>query len=85
MGSRQKGKCKVDDLYRDTHRRYFNDVAFHTAAQMLFQLAIKEGFTPGELKQIAFCAALLAEEHSRKSVIEAANLNPQSIHERTVK
>lgn len=51
----------MTDVYRDTDHRYLHDAAFHGAVQMLESLARQHGYTPGELKQIAFKAALNIE------------------------
>jgi hypothetical protein len=51
----------MPDMYRDTDERYHNDPAFHAAVTSLEAAATKHGFTPGELKQIAFKAALNIE------------------------
>ncbi len=47
--------------YRDTDERMAKDPAFRSAVDMLMRLALQHEFTPGELKQIAFCAALEIE------------------------
>ena len=47
--------------YRDTDERMARDPAFHAAVTLLMKLALEHEFTPGELKQIAFCAALEIE------------------------
>lgn len=52
----------AQDVYRDTHSRYLNDPEFYAAVRMLERVARVHGFTPGELKQIAFKAALNIEE-----------------------
>lgn len=51
----------MTDVYRDTAHRYEHDPAFHAAVEMLEAVAREHGFTPGELKQIAFKAALNIE------------------------
>jgi hypothetical protein len=51
-------------IYSDTERRMINDSEFHAAVMLLAQLAQQHGFTPGELKQIAFAAALFVEERN---------------------
>jgi len=53
------------DVYRDSHERYRNDAEFRAAVDCVLTLAVQNGYTPGELRQIAFMAALKAEEHSR--------------------
>lgn len=50
------------DVYRDTDHRYRTDPAFYSAVRTLEAIAREHGFTPGELKQIAFKAALNIEE-----------------------
>jgi hypothetical protein len=51
-----------ENVYSDTESRYLNDPEFHAAVKMLEAAAERHGFTPGELKQIAFKAALNLEE-----------------------
>lgn len=60
-----------DIYYRDTDERYRNDAAFHAAVKMLEQLARTHGLTPGELKQIAFKAALNIEMKRPIGYVEA--------------
>ncbi len=55
----------MTDVYRDTDERYRNDPAFHAAVTSLEVAAAEHGFTPGELKQIAFKAALNLEMRAR--------------------
>lgn len=50
------------DVYRDTAFRMQHDAEFNSAVMLLVQVARQHGFTPGELKQIAFQAALYVEE-----------------------
>jgi hypothetical protein len=52
----------IDDVYRDTDERYLRDPDFRAAVKTLEAMAVQHGFTPGELKQIAFKAALNIEE-----------------------
>lgn len=54
-----------ESIYRDTEDRYSNDPAFRAAVATLEQNATRHGFTPGELKQIAFKAALNLEMRAR--------------------
>jgi hypothetical protein len=54
--------CNTENMYRDTESRYHNDPAFRAAVKTLEGIAERHGFTPGELKQIAFKAALNIEE-----------------------
>lgn len=49
------------DMYDDSERRYLNDPAFHAAVAALENYVITEDVTPGELRQIAFYAALRVE------------------------
>jgi hypothetical protein len=56
------GSGEPSDYYRDSDERYDRDPAFHHAVDMVQALAHQHGFTPGELKQIAFYAALKIEE-----------------------
>lgn len=53
---------KSDDFYRDTHARMRHDNPFRSSVDMLVAHAKAHGFTPGELKQIAFAAAVEAFE-----------------------
>lgn len=55
----------MSDVYRDTDHRYLTDPAFHAVVKMLERAAIEHGFTPGELKQMAFKAALNIEMRAR--------------------
>lgn len=48
--------------YRDTDDRYARDPDFQMAVKYLEHMAREHGFTPGELRQIAFKAALNIEE-----------------------
>jgi hypothetical protein len=48
-------------FYGDSEQRYRNDPAFHAGVAFLERLAKEHGFTPGELKQMAFYAALRVE------------------------
>jgi hypothetical protein len=52
----------MTDIYRDTDERYQRDPAFYSAVRTMEAIAREHGFTPGELKQIAFKAALNLEE-----------------------
>jgi hypothetical protein len=52
----------MTDVYRDTDERYQRDPAFYSAVRTMEAIAREHGFTPGELKQIAFKAALNLEE-----------------------
>ena len=49
------------NLYNDTDLRMLNDPAFHAVVDYLMHVAREHGFTPGELKQMAFRAALELE------------------------
>lgn len=64
----------MTDYYRDTDERYKNDPAFHGAVQMLMHVAREHGFTPGELKQIAFKAALNIEIMNPRPVTVARSI-----------
>jgi len=48
-------------FYDDTDRRMHQDAEFSSTVQMLMAHAQRYGFTPGELKQIAFRAAFELE------------------------
>lgn len=56
------------DFYRDTDERYMQDPAFRAAVDMLQNMAREHGFTPGELKQIAFKAAVELEFRNFRGV-----------------
>jgi hypothetical protein len=49
------------NYYKDTDHRYLHDADFRAAVQVMMRVAEDGGFTPGELKQIAFKAALELE------------------------
>jgi hypothetical protein len=52
----------MPDFYRDTDDRYRRDPDFQQMVKLLEHFAREYGWTPGELKQIAFKAALNIEE-----------------------
>lgn len=58
------------DMYRDSEERYHREPVFASLVEYLFRVAVSEGFTPGELKQIAFCAALKAEQYATRVKLE---------------
>lgn len=58
----------MTDLYRDSAHRYAHDAEFAALVDMLFHYALEHGLTPGELKQIAFFAALKAEQYATRTV-----------------
>ena len=49
------------DFYSDTDLRMRHDPEFRAAVNLVAHLAMRHGFTPGELKQIAFRAAYEVE------------------------
>jgi len=51
-------------MQSEAERRYLDDPDFHAAVDLLRHMAMRHGFTPCELKQIAFTAALLNELRS---------------------
>ena len=57
------------DHYRDTAQRLHHDPEFRAAVDMLWAMATRHGFTPGELKQIAFAAAIKCEEYATRSML----------------
>jgi hypothetical protein len=61
----------MNDVYRDTEERLYRDPIFAGLVKILFNAAISEGLTPGELKQIAFCAAMQAEQHASRVKVTA--------------
>lgn len=62
-----------DDYYRDTDARFREDGVFHAAVEHMMMLARAHGFTPGELKQIAFKASL--ELEMRYAPVRILHLN----------
>lgn len=54
-------------MQSEAERRYQSDAEFKAAVDWLRHMAMKHGFTPYELKQIAFTAALINELYSVKS------------------
>jgi hypothetical protein len=64
------------NFYSDTDRRMQDDAGFRAAVHMLMALAAEHGFTPGELKQIAFRAALELEMRNPGSPITVAVARP---------
>ncbi len=50
-----------DNVYRDSEYRMNHDPSFHAVVKFLVRAAEEHGFTPGELKQMAFQAALEVE------------------------
>lgn len=53
-------------IYRDTRERMLHDAEFRALVENLARAAEQLGYTPGELKQIAFAAACLVEERNPK-------------------
>jgi hypothetical protein len=51
----------MSNFYSDTDLRMNEDAEFRQCVTLLMQLADRNGYTPGELKQIAFRAALELE------------------------
>lgn len=45
----------------DTDKRMQHDTEFRTVVEYLAHVALTRGYTPGELRQIAFAAAVLVE------------------------
>lgn len=66
----------MSDVYRDTDHRYHTDPAFRAVVKLLERAAIEHGFTPGELKQMAFKAALNIEE--RRAPASLAIIGPSA-------
>ncbi len=66
----------MTDVYRDTDERYRNDPAFRAAVTTLEVAAAEHGFTPGELKQIAFKAALNIEERRLPPGLALSEIRP---------
>ena len=58
----------MSDVYRDSEQRYRHDPEFHALVDVLLHAALEHGFTPGELKQAAFLAALKAEQYAARQV-----------------
>lgn len=54
------------NVYHDAQQRYLHDAQFHAACETMVAIALQGGFTPGELRDIAFTASLLIEQrHAR--------------------
>ena len=66
-----------DNIYRDSEYRYLHDAPFRAAVTMLEKVAVEHGFAPGELKQIAFQAALNIERERFVSPIALSSLERQ--------
>jgi hypothetical protein len=60
----------MSDVYRDTDERYRRDPAFYSAVRTMEAIAREHGFTPGELKQIAFKAAVNIEMTMNRSPLQ---------------
>lgn len=65
------------DLYRDSAERYQRDPEFHALVDMLFNFAVTQGYTPGELRQAAFYASLRAEQYALPPAVNLAGLSRQ--------
>jgi hypothetical protein len=52
----------MNDFLLETNERFHRDPEFHAAVMVLERIARENGFTPYELKQIAFAAALRVEQ-----------------------
>lgn len=50
------------NVYHDAQQRYLHDPQFHAACETMVAIALQGGFTPGELRDIAFTASLLIEQ-----------------------
>lgn len=48
-------------MYDEASARFYNDAEFRAAVELTMAMALKHGFTPYELKQIAYCASLRIE------------------------
>ena len=51
----------MTSIYHDTDQRMRQDADFRACVMLMMQLADQHGYTPGELKQMAFRAALELE------------------------
>ncbi len=60
----------MNGVYRDTEDRMRNDAAFHALVMHLAHVAAEHGFTPGELKQAAFAAAVYVEMRDARPMYE---------------
>jgi hypothetical protein len=61
------------NVYHDAQQRYHHDPMFHAACETMVSMALHAGFTPGEMRDIAFTAALLIEQrHARPFMIAPA-------------
>ena len=57
------------DTFGEAHRRMHDDAEFNAGVNFLAALAMKRGFTPYELKQMAFAAALKVEMHTKRTFV----------------
>jgi hypothetical protein len=64
------------DVYHDTEHRYCHDPSFRAAVKTLEAIGVEHGFTPGELKQVAFMAALNIEMRRLPPGIVFSELRP---------
>lgn len=48
-------------MFEESHRRYERDAEYRTSVDMMVSLALRHGYTPYEMKQLAYSAALLIE------------------------
>lgn len=58
------------NFYRDADRRYREDSTFHAVVSVIESMALEHGYTPWELKQAAFKAALNIEERRVATVVK---------------
>ena len=64
------------DVYRDTDERYRSDPAFRMLVDFIENAGRQHGFTPGELKQAAFCAAVRIEMTEIRSITYSPKVAP---------
>ncbi len=62
----------MSDAYRDTGDRIMNDPEFRAAMMVMVKIATAHGFTPGEMRQLAFAASVYVEEHSARPLYLSA-------------
>ncbi len=56
------------NVYADTEQRMRHDAEFRAVVEMLTGFALQHGYTPGELRQVAFAAAIRAEMQTNRSI-----------------
>ena len=65
---RDQERRREPNCYHDSETRYRSEPTFKAAVDFLVAMGEQAGFTPGELRQIAFQAALVIETRNARSV-----------------